>query len=813
MNIRKASIILLMMLFSVNIGFAQKPIDKMTKEDVMTMSYDQLADLPLDELMRLADIVGVSIDDLFNMVLNKDVSIASKSSESFFDTPLSTSVLSAEDIARSGVLSIPEAMRLIPGVIVREKTNGNYDIHIRGNDNVPYGQRAIFSENTLTLVMIDGRVVYNYGTGGTFWESIPIGLNDVDRIEVVRGPASALYGPNAVSGVINIITKKVASKKPSVDASIISGNRFGSLPSSMAVSGNQNLGISFGANDKLKFRISGNYNYRDRSQEDVYMWKQATNTVPENGYYPVDSVTLLGLNPEEAYEDHYLSLDALGANGYIFYTPTQDIDLTISAGTQRSTAISSNVDAGDLAHTTRKVETGYVDVKATIYGFHLQANYMGGTEDFSLGSPGTKFDVASTYVNLDYNWQLFDSRLSIRPGVSFANISISDKPYLEAGKRAFLSDKKTVTNYAPNIRVDYAPFEKLRLIGAFRYEKNSIPDKAYPTWQLIANYKIQETSSVRAVYSRANRSPFLLDVATNMSVTIPLNRMAILQSQAPGIPFDSRLPNDITYQYAGNENIKLATMDMVELGFRQKLGQRILLNFELFYSRLKDLDYLAPDMIKVAVPGQENTSFGIYNRHFTYNNIKEVSHQYGATVEAGVVVNRKVNFRLFGTLQQTNLKNHDEMTNEEKADGMYVEASKNWPAGGAANWVAFPTPADNAYSLSQESYHEFIPENLINTTNKMTPAFYGGFEINYLPIDKISITSTGYGFTKQTYIHQFGAYDISSKMLVNMRVAYRFLQNSSVFMTVNNIFNSKSTEFGFMDKTGAMWFWGVNMKF
>jgi len=56
--------------------------------------------------------------------------------------------------------------------------------------------------------MIDNRIVYSYFTGGTFWETLPVDIVDIERIEIVRGPASALYGPNAVAGVIHIITTK-----------------------------------------------------------------------------------------------------------------------------------------------------------------------------------------------------------------------------------------------------------------------------------------------------------------------------------------------------------------------------------------------------------------------------------------------------------------------------------------------------------------------------------------------------------------------------------------------------------------------------
>ena len=117
-------------------------------------------------------IAGVSLDELYEIVLNKEVKIASKSSEQIFESPLSTSVLTAEEIEASGAMNISEALRLIPGFIIREKTSGNFDVQIRGNDNIPPGNLMLFSENRSSLIMIDGRFVFNYVFGGTLWESL-----------------------------------------------------------------------------------------------------------------------------------------------------------------------------------------------------------------------------------------------------------------------------------------------------------------------------------------------------------------------------------------------------------------------------------------------------------------------------------------------------------------------------------------------------------------------------------------------------------------------------------------------------------------
>jgi iron complex outermembrane receptor protein len=207
----------------------------------------------------LAQQKPAATEELMNLSLAElmDIQVvsASKKSENLFDAPLSASVLSREEIQKAGATSIMEALRLMPGLIVRQETNGNYNVYIRGLDNVPPNSQLVYAANTTTLVMIDNRPVYNYLQGGTFWESLPIDLNDVERIEVVRGASATMYGPNAVSGVINLITHKPTKQGVNATANA----QYGSLNTALA---NASIGYQF--NDKFTATVSGNYQGRGR---------------------------------------------------------------------------------------------------------------------------------------------------------------------------------------------------------------------------------------------------------------------------------------------------------------------------------------------------------------------------------------------------------------------------------------------------------------------------------------------------------------------------------------------------------------------
>lgn len=129
---------------------------------------------------------------------NIEVTTTSREPERVLNTPAAIYVITQEDIQRSGATTIPDALRLAPGVEVAQIDSHSWSVGIRG-----FGGNL--SRNV--LVLIDGRTVYSTLFAGTYWEVQNVVMQDIDRIEVVRGPGGTIWGPNAVNGVINIITK------------------------------------------------------------------------------------------------------------------------------------------------------------------------------------------------------------------------------------------------------------------------------------------------------------------------------------------------------------------------------------------------------------------------------------------------------------------------------------------------------------------------------------------------------------------------------------------------------------------------------
>lgn len=172
----------------------------------------------------------------------EEVVSASRFAQSPLDAPNSTTIVTAQDIRLSGLTSVPALLRRAAGVEVMELTPGDTEVSIRG-----LNQRL----SNKVLVLLDGRSVYLDFLGANLWESIPVTVEEIERIEIIRGPASALYGADAFSGIVNIITKT-----PEAGSSSVSG-RFGMGNSARAA------GTLAGRIGNVGYRFSSGYTTSD----------------------------------------------------------------------------------------------------------------------------------------------------------------------------------------------------------------------------------------------------------------------------------------------------------------------------------------------------------------------------------------------------------------------------------------------------------------------------------------------------------------------------------------------------------------------
>lgn len=177
------------------------------------------------------DLTALSLEDLMNI----EVTSVSKKEQKLSQTAAAVFAISAEDIRRSGAKNIPDLLRMVPGMDVAQIDNTMFAVSARGFN----GRYA----NEL-LVLVDGREVYTPTFAGVFWDVLDLPLENIERIEVIRGPGGAVWGSNAVNGAINIITKSATDTQ-----------------GAMIVAGGGNLGQAFGT---LQFgdRLGKSTDYR-----------------------------------------------------------------------------------------------------------------------------------------------------------------------------------------------------------------------------------------------------------------------------------------------------------------------------------------------------------------------------------------------------------------------------------------------------------------------------------------------------------------------------------------------------------------------
>lgn len=195
-----------------------------------------LAVLPLDGAGASS---GVALEAKGGEQYEEVVVTASRRPQSPLDAPNAVTILTEEDIRLSGARNIPDLLRRVPGVDVMQMSYSDYNVAVRG-----FNRRVA----NKILVLVDNRTVYADFLGVTTWNYLPIELIDIERIEVVRGPGSAVYGAYAYTGIINIITKR-PDELEGVVAQVAAGNGD-------VLEGSFQYGERFG---RVGVRVSGGY--------------------------------------------------------------------------------------------------------------------------------------------------------------------------------------------------------------------------------------------------------------------------------------------------------------------------------------------------------------------------------------------------------------------------------------------------------------------------------------------------------------------------------------------------------------------------
>lgn len=501
-----------------------------------------------------------SLEDIYLDLMNISVVSASKRFEKTFDAPLSVSVITQADIIKSGANTIPEALRLMPGVIVSEIVNGVYDVHVRGLDNMPPGGPSDGLQSSSLLTMVDNRLVYNYLEGRLNWDELSYNINDIDRIELVRGPASALYGPNAVTGVIHIITNQPETQSDEplrISASSSTGQH--SLNQSR-------VAIEYAVPDSnYGFRVSATNEQRDRFQDTYFTLSVHPNAQP-NRYQTVDEIFYSNSGAERVgwadlqYPDPELAVDYTSWNTSLRFDNNLDLSWDLDAGRNESIRQALAGDSGVSPLGIQDNHASYFNAQLNWRDFTFQffENYgqrLRKNDALPDGAYLNKYNTKS--VRLAYEWDISINTF-LQSEMRYKNIRIIDDPLFNGSGRSEITELALRLDSKPNV---------WRLIAAINLDYFALLDKEKVTYQFAASRPLSKTSMFRSSYSRAIRQPFMTEYFLNISV--PLGTGGLLQ-------------------FLGNQDLEFVELDNIEFGLRNNISDYMAYDLELWYNKSKN---------------------------------------------------------------------------------------------------------------------------------------------------------------------------------------------------------------------------------
>lgn len=433
----------------------------------------------------------------------QQVYAAARNQEELSETSVSAYIITANEIKQSGALTLGEALRLAPTLLVKQATNGYYHVSVRGAPGGAMRQYGSSFENTSLLLTINGVPFNNAYQGGILWETVPVELSDILQIEIVAAPSTVFFGPNASSGVINLVTEGVEENALRSKVSLQGG-----------LNGNYTHrgSVSFGLSNRLKFRVSGHYNRLARWQEQFYLRS-------EQRYITVDSLLYYQANARESNVSAEKALHNNGVNATIIFRPSEKINLEAIVSTKESYLQSILQPLGVIALTNRDTETSSsVAIRAQTGRISTNLAYSTAKQNLAVGYEGfdmrsnnlfasTEYDYRSNYYGLkiggDIHFNMFDNVLPVN--------SSSLAPLIEAGyqDRVLLGTTSLLTNGAFLDQQFNLINDKWKLFGTLRADRFSATNQFYGSYRMGSTYQLKKIHTIRASVSSGIGNTFV----------------------------------------------------------------------------------------------------------------------------------------------------------------------------------------------------------------------------------------------------------------------------------------------------------------
>ena len=501
----------------------------------------------------------VNYDLSFEELMNVTVTTVSGTEETISKTPSAITVITAEDIKKQGHKTIADALRSVPGMHVAQTNSQNYGVASRG-----FTDRF----STMMLVLIDGRSVYTPIFSGVFWDVQDVMLEDIDRIEVIRGPGATLWGANAVNGVVNIITKSSFDTVGNLLTTGVGTYEQGFI----------NFRHGSELNSSTAYRIYGKFFNRDNTLND------SDDERPDDWSY-INTGFRLDYQPN-IFETISIQGNAAGTNHY-------------GEGTIRP----------DLTPPTPSLFPGHsnpaipVQQDAQIFNSNILLSWKKETNEDEGFQVKTFYDLESRKLEiLDEETHRFD--IDFR---QWLQINEKNKFIYGLGYRRIYTDLEesdTITFDPSSHELNlFSAFlqnttqltDKLSLMLGSKFEHNDLSHfNAQPSIRL--NYLIDDHNQVWTAISRAVRTPSLVERDISLRRTVGVGG---------GLSAHAFL--------VGSEETKANKLTAYEMGYRSKINEKLSLDFAVFYNDYTNLTTFESQSNPLIVSGNsqnEGESYG-----------------------------------------------------------------------------------------------------------------------------------------------------------------------------------------------------------
>ncbi len=531
------------------------------------------------ESSKLTLTLSVAIDETVVVTATRNVEL------SIQDAPVSVSVVPAETITLQSAENVGDLLRSVPGLNVVQTSAREVNLAAR--------QASPLLTNS-QLALLDGRTIYSDFFNIIFWDFIPINMGDIKQIEVVRGPASAMWGANAATGVINIITK-TPREAPGVNLTLTGGgfSRTDGDPGGLY---GANVSFAHAPNERWAYRISAGYSGADafsRPSGQIPISRSPLDPELVVGGGSYDSTAFSNYGTRQPKFDFRLDRD-FSDGGHFGYSA----GMAASQGIIHTPIGPFNMQRGSYL--------GYTRLSYDRGGFHVSgfANLLKGTAPNLI-----QRDIQGNVLGIDFNTDTYDLEAGYARLVASRHlVSFGGNVRRNAFDISITPNARDRTELGGYIQDDIS-LGRVRLALSARADKfGNLPDAFFsPRASFI--YRVASQHAVRFSFNRAFRAPSAVDNYLDITViggVLPFDQ--ILPVLPPGVPPKFPIPTTTI----GNPDLKPESLNAYELAYNGSFGRRTSAEISFYIND-------SNNVISSAASAQRQELLG-YNPYYTSQN-------------------------------------------------------------------------------------------------------------------------------------------------------------------------------------------------